>query len=87
MIAYDALGHSIKNGILRHTNTAEEIAGWRAALVSMFNYLCFICKDVVSAHILINYLQDNMDFSLTCQEYDGYSLFSKSNEDVWMLVS
>ena len=27
VIACDALGHSIKNGILRHTNTAEEIAG------------------------------------------------------------
>lgn len=38
VIACDALGHSIKNGILRHTNTAEEIAGWRAVNENMKKY-------------------------------------------------
>ena len=56
-------------------------------LVSMFNYLCFICKDVVSAHILVNYLQNNMGFNLTHKECSWYSLTSKSNEriHVWTI--
>lgn len=53
--------------------------------VPMFGALCFICKDGGSANILVNYLQNNMGFELTCQDYSCYSLTSKSNEriNVW----
>ena len=53
--------------------------------VPMFGALCFICKDGGSANILVNYLQNNMGFELTCQDCNWYSLSSKSNEriNVW----
>ena len=53
--------------------------------VPMFGALCFICKDGGSANILVNYLQNNMGFELTCQDCTWYSLKSKSNEriNVW----
>ena len=53
--------------------------------VPMFGALCFICKDGGSASILVNYLQNNMGFELTCQDCTWYSLKSKSNEriNVW----
>ena len=53
--------------------------------VPMFSSLCFICKDGGSANILVNYLQNNMGFELTCQDCNWYSLISKSNEriNVW----
>lgn len=53
--------------------------------VPMFGSLCFICKDGDSANILVNYLQNNMGFELTCQDCSWYSLTSKSNEriNVW----
>ena len=53
--------------------------------VPMFSALCFICKDGGSANILVNYLQNNMGFELTCQDCNWYSLVSKSNEriNVW----
>ena len=50
--------------------------------VPMFGSLCFICKDINSASILANYLQNNMGFSLTYKEYSLYSLTSKSNERI-----
>ena len=51
----------------------------------MFGSMCFICKDGGSANILVNYLQNNMGFELTCQDCTWYSLKSKSNEriNVW----
>lgn len=53
----------------------------------MFSSLCFICKDGDSADILVNYLQNNMGFSLTYKERSWYSLTSKSNEriHVWTI--
>lgn len=53
--------------------------------VPMFGCMCFICKDGDSANILVNYLQNNMGFELTCQDCSFYSLKSKSNEriNVW----
>ena len=55
--------------------------------VPMFGALCFICKDGGSANILVNYLQNNMGFELTCQDCTWYSLTSKSNEriHVWTI--
>lgn len=55
--------------------------------VPMFSALCFVCKDGGSANILVNYLQNNMGFSLTRKEYSWYSLTSKNNEQihVWTL--
>ena len=53
----------------------------------MFGSMCFICKDGGSANILVNYLQNNMGFELTCQDGSWYSLVSKSNEriHVWTI--
>lgn len=53
----------------------------------MFGALCFICKDVSSTNILVNYLQNNMGFSLIHKECSWYSLTSKSNEriHVWTI--
>ena len=53
--------------------------------VPMFGSMCFICKDGASANILVNYLQNNMGFELTCQDCSWYLLTSKSNEriNVW----
>ena len=42
--------------------------------VPMFGALCFICKDGGSANILVNYLQNNMGFELTCQDCNWYLL-------------
>ena len=55
--------------------------------VPMFGSLCFICKDGDSANILVNYLQNNMGFELTCQDCSWYALTSKSNEriNVWTI--
>ena len=55
--------------------------------VPMFDALCFICKDGDSANILVNYLQNNMGFSLTYKECSWYSLTSKNNEriHVWTI--
>lgn len=55
--------------------------------VPMFGCMCFICKDGDSANILVNYLQNNMGFELTCQDCSWYSLTSKSNEriNVWTI--
>lgn len=55
--------------------------------VPVFGSLCFICKDGGSANILVNYLQNNMGFSLTYKERSWYSLTSKSNEriHVWTI--
>ena len=55
--------------------------------VPMFSSLCFICKDGGSANILVNYLQNNMGFSLTYKERSWYSLSSESNEriHVWTI--
>ena len=55
--------------------------------VPMFGSLCFICKDGGSADILVNYLQNNMGFSLTYKECSWHSLISKSNEriHVWTI--
>lgn len=50
--------------------------------VPMFGALCFICKDVSSANILVNYLQKQYGFSLIHKECSWYSLTSKSNERI-----
>ena len=46
--------------------------------VPMFGCMCFICKDGGSANILVNYLQNNMGFELTCRDGSCYSLTSKA---------
>lgn len=55
--------------------------------VPMFSSMCFVCKDGGSANILVNYLQNNMEFSLIRKECSWYSLTSENNEriHVWTL--
>ena len=77
----------IEEQIQTEVETAFDIKHRKDVDVPMFGSLCFICKDGGSADILVNYLQNNMGFSLTYKERSWYSLTSKSNEriHVWTI--
>lgn len=68
----------------KRINTIVGVKHRKDVDVPMFGSLCFICKDGGSADILVNYLQNNMGFSLTYKECSWYSLTSKSNERIYV---
>ena len=79
------LTNYIENQMQTEVETALGVKHRKDVGVPMFGSMCFICKDGGSANILVNYLQNNMGFELTCQDCNWYSLSSKSNEriNVW----
>ena len=87
----DNIVNELTNYIEEQAQTAVETAlgvkHRKDVGVPMFGSLCFICKDGGSADILVNYLQNNMGFSLTYKDCGWYSLTSKSNEriHVWTI--
>ena len=81
------LTNCIEEQIQTEVETALGVKHRKDVDVPMFGSLCFICKDGGSASILVNYLQNNMGFSLTYKECSWYLLTSKSNEriHVWTI--
>ena len=79
------LTNCIENQMQTEVEMALGVKHRKDVGMPMFGALCFICKDGGSANILVNYLQNNMGFELTCQDCNWYSLKSKSNEriNVW----
>ena len=76
------LTNYIENQMQTEVETALGVKHRKDVGVPMFGSMCFICKDGGSANILVNYLQNNMGFELTCQDCSWYSLTSKSNERI-----
>ena len=72
------LTNCIENQMQTEVEMALGVKHRKDVGVPMFGALCFICKDGGSANILVNYLQNNMGFELTCQDCTWYSLKSKS---------
>ena len=72
------LTNYIENQIQTEVEMALVVKHRKDVGVPMFGALCFICKDGGSANILVNYLQNNMGFELTCQDCNWYSLKSKA---------
>lgn len=77
----------MKTGYMEYNTTSLGVKHRKDVDVPMFSSMCFVCKDGGSANILVNYLQNNMEFSLTRKECSWYSLTSENNEriHVWTL--
>lgn len=83
----DELTNYIEEQVQAEVKTALGVKHRKDVDVPMFGSVCFICKDGGSVNVLVNYLQNNMGFTLTYKECSWYSLTSKSNEriHVWTI--